>query len=189
MTESERSDLEQERYLQERDKFVERLMAQDDPRAKKKCKQDDDGDNEIDGSGGAVDVDRLRVESRRVYLKKRLDRELTLLQQALEDEKELFEGEELTSREREKNPKITTNPKKRRTMMMMTKTMIMTRSTDTFLTMITRKTRAKRHAVVVVGYYPFDFCYVYDLEVSHVIKFATQILQKILPGAQKWLYL
>ena len=113
-------------------------MAQDDPRAKKKCKQDDDGDNEVDGSSGAVDVDQLRVWSWRVYLKKRLDRELTVLQQALEDEKELFEGEELTSREREKNPKITTNPKKRRTMIMMTKTMLMTRSTDTFLTTITR---------------------------------------------------
>ena len=42
------------------------------------------------------DMDRARIISRRQYLKKREDKELELLEGAIEDEQYLFEGEAMT---------------------------------------------------------------------------------------------
>ena len=51
-------------------------------------------------TGRELSLDRLREESRRVYLKKREERELALLKQSLEDEEELFRGTKLTEAEK-----------------------------------------------------------------------------------------
>jgi pre-mRNA-splicing factor ATP-dependent RNA helicase DHX16 len=49
-----------------------------------------------------LSLERLREQSRRVYLKKREEREVTLLKQALEDEEELFKGAKLTAAEKKR---------------------------------------------------------------------------------------
>merc|ERR1712086_358149 len=55
-----------------------------------------------DDDGEEMNVDRMRTESRRVYLKSRQEREVKLLKQSLEDEDELFRGQKLSATERKR---------------------------------------------------------------------------------------
>ena len=128
LTEEERAGLERERDLRERDEFAARLADRDraktrsviDPKGKggggrdaadlRRRREETErrlarGEEVVDeATGKVVTVDRFREGSRRSYLKKREERQLTLLERELEDERELFgEGEEkLTAKERER---------------------------------------------------------------------------------------
>jgi len=53
-------------------------------------------------TGQTLTLDKIREESRRQYLKKRTDRELTLLEQQLEEEEEMFQGQNLTEMEKKR---------------------------------------------------------------------------------------
>ena len=53
-----------------------------------------------EATGKELSLERLREESRHVYLKKREERELQLLKKQLQDEQELFREEELTTAEK-----------------------------------------------------------------------------------------
>ncbi|KAL7575772.1 hypothetical protein ACA910_003102 [Epithemia clementina (nom. ined.)] len=98
LTEEERKELERERDIKERDEFQQPL--------KKKREIEDRlarGETVVDeATGQELSVPKLREQSRREYLKKREERELTLLKQSLEDEQELFRGEKLTAAERKR---------------------------------------------------------------------------------------
>jgi pre-mRNA-splicing factor ATP-dependent RNA helicase DHX16 len=126
LTEQERADLERERDLQERDEFVQRMLDRDKDKTKQVGGGDDDDDEEAtskkdkanrldveqrlargetvidEETGTALTLEKLREESRRAYLKKREERELTLLQQSLQDEEELFQGAKLTEQEKKR---------------------------------------------------------------------------------------
>ena len=60
------------------------------------------GETILADDGEEMNLDRLRTESRRVYLKKRQEREVTLLKQSLEDEEELFRNQKLSATERKR---------------------------------------------------------------------------------------
>jgi pre-mRNA-splicing factor ATP-dependent RNA helicase DHX16 len=60
------------------------------------------GETIVDADGKEITLDRLRMESRRVYLKKQQEREVTLLKQSLEDEEELFRNQKLSEAERKR---------------------------------------------------------------------------------------
>jgi hypothetical protein len=51
------------------------------------------GETVMGEDGKAMSLDSLQTESRRAYLKKRQEREVTLLKQSLEDEQELFRNQ------------------------------------------------------------------------------------------------
>jgi len=129
LTEEERAEIDRERDIRERDEFAARLAERDKAKSKNLDERDmgskDDavdaqdaihrrqeyekrlarGEEVVDEATGKVlTLDRLREESRRQYLKKREERELTLLEKSLEDEKELFgeDGEGLTAKEKER---------------------------------------------------------------------------------------
>ena len=60
------------------------------------------GETVSTGTDAELTLEQLREESRRAYLKKRTERELTLVERELKDEEELFGGtEQLTEQERE----------------------------------------------------------------------------------------
>ena len=129
LTEEERAEIDRERDIRERDEFAARLAERDKAKSKNLDERGmgskDDavdtqdairrrqeyekrlarGEEVVDEATGKVlTLDRLREESRRQYLKKREERELTLLEKSLEDEKELFgeDGEGLTAKEKER---------------------------------------------------------------------------------------
>lgn len=126
LTEEERAEIERERDLRERDEFAARLAERDKVKSKNLDERGSGGKNDAqeiarrreeyerrlalgeevvdEATGKVLTLDRLREESRRAYLKKREERELTLLEKSLEDEKELFgeSGEGLTEKERER---------------------------------------------------------------------------------------
>lgn len=116
LSEKERSELERAKDLQERDEFVQRMLERDKSKTKQnhEAKQESleqkreiedrlaRGETIFDEHGQEMSIDKLREQSRRAYLKKREERELTLLQQSLEDEQELFKGEKLTAAEKER---------------------------------------------------------------------------------------
>jgi pre-mRNA-splicing factor ATP-dependent RNA helicase DHX16 len=126
LTEEERAEIERERDLRERDEFAARLAERDKAKSKSLDERGPEGKNDAqeiarrreeyerrlargeevvdEATGKVLTLDRLREESRRAYLKKREERELTLLEKSLEDEKELFgeSGEGLTEKERER---------------------------------------------------------------------------------------
>ena len=117
LTEEERNVLEREQDLKERDEFVQRMLERDQDKQRRKdekksaaLKQKQDIDDRLargetivdEETGQELSLPKLREESRRAYLKKREERELTLLKQSLEDEQELFNGEKLTSAERKR---------------------------------------------------------------------------------------
>merc|ERR1711957_846483 len=60
------------------------------------------GETILADDGEEMNLDRLRTESRRVYLKKRQEREVTLLKQSLEDDEELFRNQKLSATERKR---------------------------------------------------------------------------------------
>jgi pre-mRNA-splicing factor ATP-dependent RNA helicase DHX16 len=118
LTPEERAELERERDLRERDELVERMLSKDKSKTKDlvKVKEEEEayqkrvkleerlirGEKVVDEqTGHEITIDSLREESRRSYLKKREERELQLLKQSLEDEEELFKGQQLTNAEKE----------------------------------------------------------------------------------------
>jgi pre-mRNA-splicing factor ATP-dependent RNA helicase DHX16 len=111
--------MEQEKDKNERDEMVRRMLERDNKHTSQqssKKEQDEKrqkqqhveqrllkGETVVDEvSGRALNLDRLREESRRAYLKKREERELELLKISLQDEEYLFKGEKLTEKERKK---------------------------------------------------------------------------------------
>jgi pre-mRNA-splicing factor ATP-dependent RNA helicase DHX16 len=127
LTADQRAELEREKDLRERDEFVKRMLERDQSKTKSKAvKDEDDPDADADESaealserldlearlargetivgedGKQMNMERLRLESRRAYLKKRQEREVTLLKQSLEDEEELFRDQKVTEAERKR---------------------------------------------------------------------------------------
>jgi pre-mRNA-splicing factor ATP-dependent RNA helicase DHX16 len=120
LTAEERAELERQQDLKERDELVLRMRNRDQSKTKQKVKSESGGDQEeqmrledeaklvrgetvVDKvTGQELSLDKLREESRRAYLKKREERELTLLKQSLEDEEELFRDAKLTSAEKKR---------------------------------------------------------------------------------------
>jgi pre-mRNA-splicing factor ATP-dependent RNA helicase DHX16 len=96
----------------ERDEFAERLRERDEEKTRNTAPDSHLSKEEIaemsrrgqvskaDGDDRKAGLDRLRVISRREYLKKREDKELELRKGAISDEKYLFEGENLTAVEK-----------------------------------------------------------------------------------------
>ncbi|GKY97532.1 hypothetical protein MPSEU_000711400 [Mayamaea pseudoterrestris] len=118
LTPQDRAALEREKDKRERDELVERMLNKDKQKTKDgaKVKEEEEayqkrvkleerllkGEAVVDEhTGHAITIDSLREESRRSYLKKREEKELQLLKQSLEDEEELFKGQELTKAEKE----------------------------------------------------------------------------------------
>lgn len=103
---------------QERDELVTRMLKRDMDMASSKFKKVADekqhkhldlerkllnGETVIDElTGTSMNIDKLREESRRVYLKKREERELELLKQSIRDEEDLFKDEKLTEHEKKR---------------------------------------------------------------------------------------
>jgi pre-mRNA-splicing factor ATP-dependent RNA helicase DHX16 len=122
LTPEQRAELEREKDLRERDEFVQRMLERDKGSTKQlaEAKQeegesdkdfqkrlDDEarlarGETVIGDDGDEMTLEKLRMESRRAYLKKRQDREVTLLKQSLQDEQELFKDQKLTETERKR---------------------------------------------------------------------------------------
>jgi pre-mRNA-splicing factor ATP-dependent RNA helicase DHX16 len=118
LTEAERAELEREKDLRERDEFVQRMLERDQSKTKQKARDDETkeefqkrvdneqrlarGETIIEEDGSKLSLDKLREESRRQYLKKRQEREVTLLKQSLDDEEELFRNQNLTAAEKRK---------------------------------------------------------------------------------------
>lgn len=123
LTEEQRANLEREKDLRERDEFVQRMLVRDKSKTKQHVKEEDEEVNEtkeamekrldlenrlargetvIGDDGKVLTLERLRVESRRAYLKKRQEREVNLLKQSLQDEEELFRDQKLTAAERKR---------------------------------------------------------------------------------------
>ena len=129
LTEEQRAELERERDIRERDEFAKRLLERDKKKTSQRVTEKDGSDienGENDGSdeykrridmeqrlargetvydettGDQITLQTLREESRRAYLKKRTERELTLLERELEEEEEMFDGEQLTEMEKKR---------------------------------------------------------------------------------------
>ena len=120
LTEQEKADIDREKDLREREEFVQRMMERDKAKTKSKGKEEPEdvvahkqrldaeerlarGEIVIDeATGTELTLEKLREQSRRAYLKKREERELTLLQQSLQDEEELFKDQKLTEAEKKK---------------------------------------------------------------------------------------
>lgn len=129
LTDEQRAELERERDIRERDEFAKRLLERDNKKTSQRVTDKDGSDienGENDGSdeykrridmeqrlargetvydettGDQITLQTLREESRRAYLKKRTERELTLLERELEEEEEMFDGEQLTEMEKKR---------------------------------------------------------------------------------------
>jgi pre-mRNA-splicing factor ATP-dependent RNA helicase DHX16 len=122
LTPAERAALEREKDLLERDEFVKRMIDRDQIKTKHGKEQEEEqqqqaafetrlraeerltaGETIVDeATGTELNVDVLREQSRRSYLKKREERELELLKQSLQDEEDLFRGATLTEAEKKR---------------------------------------------------------------------------------------
>lgn len=122
LTAEQRVELEREKDLRERDEFVQRMLERDQSKTNQKVKEEhfpDEteesykkrmdteqrlarGETVMGEDGRAMTLDRWREKSRSEYLKKRQEREVTLLKQSLEDEHELFRGQQLSAAERKR---------------------------------------------------------------------------------------
>jgi pre-mRNA-splicing factor ATP-dependent RNA helicase DHX16 len=119
LTADEVAELDRERDIRERDEMVQRMLDRDQKNTKQKVKleqQDEEYEKQIETeqrllkgesvvdekTGNTLSLERLREQSRRAYLKKREERELTLLKQSLEDEETLFKGAKLTEAEQKR---------------------------------------------------------------------------------------
>jgi len=122
LTKEQRAELERERDIRERDEFAKRLLDRD---KKKPNAHANGGENVEEGdehqklldmeqrlargetvydenTGDQITLQSLRKESRRAYLKKRTERELTLLERELEDDEEMFDTDKLTEAEKKR---------------------------------------------------------------------------------------
>jgi HrpA-like helicases len=120
LTQEQRAELERERDLRERDEFAKRLLARDQKKTLDRESEQDEGDLDYqkrldmeqrlargetiydEKTGDQITLQTLREESRRAYLKKRTERELTLLERELAEEEELFDVEKLTEAEKKR---------------------------------------------------------------------------------------
>lgn len=150
LTAEERTEIDREKDLKERDEFVKRMQSRDRKRTKQKSKDSNnknryDSENDSASSsssyssarkhsskkkeagaksskehndrneetdrtiidektGTSFSIEQIRKESRRAYLKKREEKELSLLEQSLRDEEELFGKDlaQLTKAERKR---------------------------------------------------------------------------------------
>lgn len=127
LTPEERAALDRERDLRERDEFVQRMLERDQKKTAQMAEHENDGDGDggdetkealqrrlhleerlargetiVGDDGKELNLERLREESRRSYLKKRQEREVTLLKQSLDDEEELFRNQKLSEAERKR---------------------------------------------------------------------------------------
>lgn len=107
LEEWELEELQRVKDLQERDEFAARLKKRDDARTKKMIGEKDAG--ETDEHGIPVNIseeerklifEESRIVSRQAYLEKRENKKMDELVEAIEDEKHLFEGVELTAKEK-----------------------------------------------------------------------------------------
>ena len=107
LEEWELEELQRVRDLQERDEFAARLKKRDDAKTKKMIGEKDMG--ELDEHGIPVNAseeerklifEESRIVSRQAYLEKRENKKMDELVEAIEDEKHLFEGVELTAKEK-----------------------------------------------------------------------------------------
>jgi pre-mRNA-splicing factor ATP-dependent RNA helicase DHX16 len=109
-TEKELEEIRRQQDLQERDEFAKRLLHKDKEKTKQKIAQEEEHEEEqkqkenkrLSEADDADIIEKLREKSRRTYLKKREERELTLLEQSLKDEEELFASEKMTKEERKR---------------------------------------------------------------------------------------
>ena len=117
LTREEQAELDRERDLQERDEFVKRMLNNDKSKTKEKSDEPEEkvlqrqvdleqrllqGETVVTESGETMTIEKLREQSRRSYLKKREERELTLLEQELEEDEDLFQGVKLTKAEEQR---------------------------------------------------------------------------------------
>ena len=108
LEEWELEELQRVKDLQERDEFAARLRKRDDAKTKKMVGEKD-GEDEVDELGipknASAEERKLifeesRIVSRQAYLEKRENKKVDELVEAIEDEKFLFEGVELTAKEK-----------------------------------------------------------------------------------------
>lgn len=121
LTPEQRAEMEREKDLRERDAFVQRMLERDQKKTKKVVDEETEeetketlqkridleerlarGETIVGEDGKELNLERLRMESRRAYLKKRQEREVTLLKKSLEDEEELFRDQKLSASERKR---------------------------------------------------------------------------------------
>jgi pre-mRNA-splicing factor ATP-dependent RNA helicase DHX16 len=117
LTAEERAELERQQDMKERDELVQRMRNRDQSKTKsegdtgdqeEQMRKEDEarlvrGETVVDkATGQELSLEKLREQSRSAYLKKREERELTLLKQSLEDEDELFRDAKLTEAEKKR---------------------------------------------------------------------------------------
>lgn len=117
LTPEEQAELEREKDIRERDEMVQRMLNREKNKSDKtNQKQDEEYEKRVrteekllkgeavvdEKTGESLTMDRFREQSRREYLKKRVERELTLHKQSLKDEEELFKGAKLTAAEKKR---------------------------------------------------------------------------------------
>jgi pre-mRNA-splicing factor ATP-dependent RNA helicase DHX16 len=116
LTTEEQAELDRERDLEERDEFVKRMLAKEKSSTKAETEETAEkvrrqvdmeqrllkGETVVTETGDTMTMEKLREQSRRAYLKKREEREITLLEQELEEEEELFRGVKLTKAEEQR---------------------------------------------------------------------------------------
>jgi hypothetical protein len=117
LTAEERAELERQQDMKERDELVQRMRNRDQSKTKsegdtgdqeEQMRKEDEarlvrGETVVDkATGQELSLEKLREQSRSAYLKKREERELTLLKQSLEDEDELFRDAKLTDAEKKR---------------------------------------------------------------------------------------
>jgi len=78
--------------LQERDEFAQRLLQRDKAKHQSIVTShiEDEPTTHTAAEEASIPIDKLREESRRAYLKKRTEKELTLLEQEIQEEEEMF---------------------------------------------------------------------------------------------------
>ena len=86
--------------LEERDAFADRLRRRDEQRTKRLAASDEDAHKKKDFSALQSSLPDLRKVSREEYLRKREAQKLEELKESLEDEKLLFQGVELSEKEK-----------------------------------------------------------------------------------------
>ena len=106
LDEWELEELQRIKDLQERDEFAARLRKRDDAKTKKLVGEKGE---EEDANGIPLNIseeerklifEESRIVSRQAYLEKRENKKMDELVEAIEDEKHLFEGVELTAKEK-----------------------------------------------------------------------------------------
>ena len=112
LTTEERANLERDKDIEERDAFVKRMTERDSNQTKQKTQaiaaavaEKEErlarGETILDSTtGNEISLGNLREESRRAYLKKREERELTILEKTLKDEEVIFDASTLTEKEK-----------------------------------------------------------------------------------------